>query len=84
MLKVVLATAIVLSSFPAVAQQARPSKPEPSQPGKTTPPGKSLPLKRPASAGACAEYGAGFVMIEGTSTCMKLGGSLGIGAGVTR
>lgn len=79
MLKVLLATAIMLSSFAAVAQQARPFKPD-----KTTPPGKSLPVKRPSSASACADYGPGFVMIEGTSTCMKLGGAMSIGAGVAR
>lgn len=79
MLKVLLATAITLSTFAAVAQQARPSRPD-----KTTPPGKSLPVKHPSSANACADYGPGFVMIEGSSTCMKLGGALSIGAGVAR
>lgn len=79
MLKVLLATAIMLSSFAAVAQQTRPHKP-----AKVTPPAESLPLKRPSSANACAEYGAGFGMIEGTSTCVKLGGAVSIGAGVSR
>jgi hypothetical protein len=79
MLKVLLVTAIMLSSFAAVAQQTSPPKP-----AKATSPGKSLPLKRPSSANACAEYGAGFVMVEGSSTCVKLGGTLSIGAGVSR
>jgi hypothetical protein len=77
MLKVLLATAIALAPFAAVAQQTRPSKPV-----KTTAPGKALPLKRSKAASACAEYGAGFVMIEGTSTCVKLGGAVSIGAGI--
>jgi hypothetical protein len=43
-----------------------------------------LPLKGARSANSCAEYGAGFVRIEGTNTCMKIGGAIGIGAGVSR
>jgi hypothetical protein len=42
-----------------------------------------LPVKRPNSANACAEFGAGFVRVEGTSTCMKIGGAIGVGAGVS-
>lgn len=46
---------------------------------------KTLPL-RPAKAAAnpCAEYGAGFVRIEGSSTCIKVGGSLSVGVGGSR
>ena len=73
-----LATALFLSSVAALAEQPRPPKPD-----KAAPSGKSLPLKRPGSANACAEYGAGFVRIEGTNTCMKIGGAIGIGAGVS-
>jgi hypothetical protein len=40
-------------------------------------------LKRPSSANACAEYGAGFVKIEGTNTCMKIGGAVSVGAGAS-
>jgi hypothetical protein len=42
-----------------------------------------LPLKRSNSANACAEYGPGFVKIEGANTCMKIGGTVSIGAGVS-
>jgi hypothetical protein len=69
----------VLSVSAAPAQQSRDGKPDKQA--------KSLPL-RPAKAAAnpCAEYGAGFVRIEGSSTCMKIGGSIGVGvgAGVSR
>jgi hypothetical protein len=67
----------LLSASSAPAQQFRDDKP-----GK---PAKSLPL-RPAKAAAnpCAEYGAGFVRIEGSSTCIKIGGSLSVGVGVSR
>ncbi len=29
----------------------------------------------------CAEYGAGFVKLEGSDTCVRIGGSISIGAG---
>jgi hypothetical protein len=70
--------AVVLASLAARAEQPRLQKPD-----KAAPSGQSLPLKRPSSANACAEYGAGFVKVEGTNTCMKFGGSVSIGAGVS-
>jgi hypothetical protein len=70
--------ALMLSSVAAVAEQPRPSKSY-----TTAPSGKSLPVKRPGSANACAEYGAGFVMIEGTGTCMKIGGAIGVSGGIS-
>ena len=70
--------AVVLASAAAAAEQSRLQKAD-----KAATPSKSLPLKRPSSANACAEYGAGFVKIEGTSTCMKIGGAVSIGAGVS-
>jgi Porin subfamily len=45
--------------------------------------GKVLPLKGARAANSCAEYGAGFVKIEGTNTCMKIGGAISIGAGTS-
>jgi hypothetical protein len=67
----------LLSASAASAQQSRDGKPDK--------PAKSPPL-RPAKAAAnpCAEYGAGFVRIEGSSTCIKVGGSLGVGVGGSR
>jgi hypothetical protein len=70
--------AVSLPAFAAAAEQPRPHKS-----GKAAAPDKVLPLKRSNSANACAEYGAGFVRIEGTSTCMKIGGAVSIGAGVS-
>ena len=70
--------AVVLPSVAAAAEQPRPQKP-----GKAATSGKLLPLKRSNSANACAEYGAGFVKIEGTNTCMKIGGAVSVGAGVS-
>ncbi|MCA6113719.1 porin [Bradyrhizobium sp. WSM 1738] len=71
--------AAVLSSVAAVAEQPRPQKLDKAAASS----GKALPLKRPGSANTCAEYGAGFVRIEGTNTCMKIGGAVSVGAGVS-
>jgi hypothetical protein len=67
----------VLSVSAAPAQQFRDGKPDK--------PTKSLPL-RPAKGAAnpCAEYGADFARIEGSSTCIKIGGSIGVGVGASR
>ena len=70
--------AVVLPSVAAAEQQPRLQKPD-----KAATSGKLLPLKRSNSANACAEYGAGFVKIEGTNTCMKIGGAVSIGAGAS-
>lgn len=67
----------LLAASAAPAQQFRD--------GKLDKPVKSPPL-RPAKTAAnpCAEYGAGFVRIEGSSTCIKIGGSLSVGVGGSR
>ena len=63
---------------PAVAGAAEPFRLQKTD--KVTASDKPLPLKR--SGNACAEYGAGFVRIEGTNTCMKIGGAVSVGAGM--
>ena len=50
---------------------------------KAAPAAKLLPLKRATSVNSCAAYGAGFVKLEGSDTCMKIGGAVGIGAGTS-
>jgi hypothetical protein len=69
---------VVLPSVAAAEQQPRLQKPD-----NAATSGKLLPLKRSNSANACAEYGPGFVKIEGANTCMKIGGAVSIGAGVS-
>ena len=70
--------AVALASVAAAAEQPRLQKSD-----KAATSGKLLPVKRPSSANACAEYGAGFVKIEGTNTCMKIVGAVSVGAGVS-
>jgi len=72
-------TALVLMAFSAasaLAQQVREQK--------QSKPAPSLPLRPKAAANACTEYGPGFVRIEGSSTCIKIGGGVSVGAGVAR
>jgi hypothetical protein len=38
----------------------------------------------PATANPCAQYGAGWVQIQGTSTCVKTGGSIRVDIGTGR
>jgi hypothetical protein len=40
---------------------------------------KTLPLKGAGRANPCATYGPGFVQVEGTGSCVKLGGTLDVG-----
>jgi len=42
---------------------------------------KMLPAKGNNSGNSCAAYGPGFVKVEGTDTCVQIGGSFGIGVG---
>ena len=69
---------VVLPASATFAEQPRVPKPD-----KAATSGKVLPLKGARSANSCAEYGAGFVRIEGTNTCMKIGGAISVGAGVS-
>jgi hypothetical protein len=66
----------VLSAPAASAQQSSDRKP-----GK--PPAAPLRAAK-AAANPCAAYGAGFVRLEGSSTCVKIGGSFGVGIGGSR
>lgn len=44
-------------------------------------PRKTLEKPLSRAAKSCAEFGAGFVKLEGSDTCVRIGGSLSIGVG---
>lgn len=49
--------------------------------------GNAPPLKSTAGkarAGSCASYGPRFVMVEGTGTCVKIGGSISVDTAIRR
>jgi hypothetical protein len=71
---VIVPVAVLLAS-PAAAQQSPQLKFD--QPASA----KTLPVKPPKADSSCAAYGAGFVKLSDTNTCVKVGGSISVGAG---
>jgi len=69
--------AIVAATLPGLTALAeQPAFPKSDRAPK---PGKLLPVKGATSANSCAAFGAGFVKVEGTDTCVKVGGTISIG-----
>jgi uncharacterized protein YfaP (DUF2135 family) len=79
MRKLSLVIAAVLCASSAFADSTRPLKLD--TPATADRP---APLKGKASSNSCAAYGPGFVKVEGTDTCVQIGGSISVGAGVRR
>jgi hypothetical protein len=73
-----LAIMALLPASPALAEPAGARHPD-----KPTSREKMLPLKGAAGGNSCAAYGPGFVRVEGTDTCVKIGGAVSIGAGTS-
>ena len=46
--------------------------------------GKRLAVKLGSPRNPCAAYGPGFLKVEGSDTCVKVGGSVSIGVGGRR
>jgi hypothetical protein len=66
----------VLAVSAALAQSTVAPKPDHTKASE-----KLLPLKRSGSSNACAAYGPGFVKVEGTDTCARIGGSISVDVG---
>jgi len=66
--------ALVLSVFTVHAGELTAERPDRAA-------GKLLPPKRATSGNSCAAYGPGFVKVEGSETCVKVGGAVSIGVG---
>lgn len=77
----VLLMIAVLSLLPASSTAAE----QPRQPkSDKSISARQLPLKGARTEDACAAYGAGFVRVDGTQTCVKIGGAVSIGVGGRR
>jgi hypothetical protein len=74
-----LLLAIVVAMLAASIAQAEPSSSQ--KPGKPVASGRLLPLKGAGGSNSCAAFGPGFVKVDGTETCVKIGGAVSIGAG---
>jgi hypothetical protein len=73
----VLAIVVLLLPVAAFAQQGNSRNFQtPADAGRTLP---SKPAAR--ASNPCASFGPGFVRVEGTDTCVKLGGAVSIGGG---
>jgi hypothetical protein len=71
--------AIVVAMLPACVAAAEPSGAQKLD--KATSPTRLLPVKGANSGSSCAAYGPGFTKVEGTDTCVKVGGAVSIGVG---
>jgi len=54
-------------------------RPQTAKPDHTTAGQKPLARQRPSTS--CSEFGAGFVRMPGSDSCVRFGGSVGIGVG---
>ena len=70
---------IVVAVLPASIALAEPFSSQ--KPNKPVVSGRLLPLKGAGRSNSCAAYGPGFVKLNGTETCMQIGGAVSIGAG---
>lgn len=66
---------VMLTAASGLAEPSGIRKPDPS--AATSKP----PIKRAGAGNSCSAYGPGFVKVEGTETCMKIGGGIGVGGG---
>jgi hypothetical protein len=71
--------AITVATLPTASALADP--PVRQKPDNHASRGKLLPLKGSGTSNICAAYGPGFAKVEGTDTCIKIGGAVSIGAG---
>ena len=72
-----------IAALMLLVSAARAEQPGIQKPGRNTPPAKVLPVKPATSANSCAAYGAGFVKLEGSETCVKIGGAVSVGVGTS-
>jgi hypothetical protein len=71
--------AIVVALLPAsIAAAEQSGTPKPDKSATSV---RQLPVKNTATRDSCAAYGAGFVKVEGTDSCVKVGGAVRIEAG---
>lgn len=68
--------AMVLPAASALAEQ--PLAPKPNKSVSTA---RQLPPKNPGARNSCAAYGPGFVKVDGTETCVRIGGAVSVGVG---
>lgn len=76
-LLVFLMTALPVSK--AAADPLAPQKPARTAAPTTSTPNQPLPAKRSGDVNTCAAFGPGFVKVNGSDTCVKVGGAMSVG-----
>lgn len=71
---------VIIATLPAFAQAQSNDQPRSD---KTIGASNVLPLKKPSRGNPCAEYGAGFMRLEGSDTCVRVGGAVRVDSGTT-
>ena len=69
--------AIAVAMLPAAAAEPFSTR----KPDKPVASGRLLPPKGAGAANSCGAYGPGFIKVDGTDSCVKIGGAVGVGAG---
>lgn len=72
--------AIVIAVLPASVALAEPTSNQ-KPPKQSAAPDRLFPTKGARAGNSCAAYGPGFVKVDGTETCVKPGGGIGIETG---
>jgi Porin subfamily len=75
---VAAALSVAIGSDAGAQTLTNPNPPAPSRPPPAAKPDTSANVK------SCSAYGAGYVNIPGTDTCVKVGGSVSVGGSVGR
>ena len=75
----VIAVTALLPASSAAVEQPRAQKSD-----KSISTSRQHQLKGARTDHSCAAYGAGFVRVDGTQTCVKIGGAVSIGVGGSR
>ena len=79
--------AIVVAALLTSIAAAEPSsilKPDKLKPDRPTAADSVLPMKGAGAGNSCAAFGAGFVRLASSDTCVKVGGAVSIQGGGSR
>ncbi|GAC1617389.1 MAG: hypothetical protein NVS4B4_02200 [Bradyrhizobium sp.] len=73
----------ILLALVIAALSAAPAPAEPSSPNKRDQPAAAArpAAKRASASNPCSAFGPGFVKVDGSDTCVKIGGAVSVGAG---
>jgi hypothetical protein len=74
---VLVGVSVAASSAPAQTRDRHTSQRD----SKTELPAKKI---KPSASNSCPEFGPGFVRVEGSSSCVRVGGSIDVGVGAGR